>query len=80
MSREVRPFMGSFNGHAKGHDCKECTAARLASFRIWYAQQSQLPKMPDTTRTVFVRPHWRRQPNHLKKLPGFKKALIRAFL
>lgn len=77
---ELRPYTLGFNGHAKCCQCKPCTRDRVKSFKVWYSQQAKLPLMPDPTRTVFVRPHWRRQKGHLKKMPVFRKALIKEFL
>jgi hypothetical protein len=80
MQKEVRPFAVGFNGHAKSCECDPCVKARMKAFKAWFAAQSKLPPMPDRTRTVFVRPHWRKQPNHLSKQPRFRRALIREFL
>jgi hypothetical protein len=74
-----RPFAVGFNEHASICDCPKCTPLRLTAFKKWFEEQSKLPAMPSKDQTVFVRPHWRRQPNHLKKMPHFKKALISTF-
>lgn len=76
----LRSYQVGFNGHAKCCECVKCSNDRIHAFRVWFAQQSKLPDMPDRTRTVFVRPHWRKQPNHLRKMPVFKKMLMNGFL
>lgn len=74
-----RPYAAGFNGHAACCDCNLCAPMRAKAFKKWFKEQSKLPDMPDKTRTVFVRPHWRRQPNHLNRQPRYKRELIKMF-
>lgn len=78
--KTFRPWAAGFNGHARICDCDKCVKNRVKEFKKYYEEQARLPMMPDASRTVFVRPHWRRQPNHLKHQPAFRKALIKSFL
>lgn len=78
--RYKNPFAEGFNGHAKKCDCTDCTNIRVKVFVLWYrAVSAELPVMEDSSKTIFVRSHWRRGRNHLNKMPHFKRALIRTF-
>ncbi len=75
-----KPWAAGFNGHARSCECSKCIQSRVLAFKEYYKQNSKPVLMPDETKTVFVRPHWRRQKNHLKHYPKFKKALINSFI
>lgn len=77
---KTKPWALGFNGHARICDCVPCTGMRVAAFKKYYSESTKPPLMPDKERTVFVRAHWRKQPNHLTRFPRFKKALIKTFL
>lgn len=70
-----KPYSLGFNGHAKSCDCNACAKSRAKfTAEAWekngaYAE----PKTPDAT--VFVNSYFRRQSNHLKKLPNSRKAV-----
>lgn len=83
MFDNTKPYAAGFviKGipHANCCECVDCIPLRVAAFKKFYKEQSKLPLMPDKTRTVFVRPHWRRNPHHLAKMPKYRKALIKEF-
>lgn len=79
MSNSNKPFALGLNGHARACDCRSCVSDRLKMYKKWFKTASMVPEMPDATKTVFVRPHWRKQKNHLKRMPKFKKALFNTF-
>ncbi len=81
VAKETRPWASGFNGHAKSCECLPCTKQRVEAHRQYVKScMSKTLDMPDASKTVFVRPHWRRQKNHLKDFPVFRKALIRVYL
>lgn len=79
MDDGKRPYSVGFNGHAKCCDCEKCARARADQVNeLWRANGSYArPKTVDAT--IFVRSYFRRQPNHLKKMPNTRR-LMRAFV
>lgn len=63
-----------FFGHARRCDCRRCAQQRRMEF-IERATEAALPALPRLGQTVYVRPHFRKQPGHLKKLPHTLAAL-----
>lgn len=71
-----KPYGLGHHGHANICDCDMCARARVKfAMRQW---QDPVVPLPDPTRTVYVRAHWRAQPNHLKNYPNTLKQLKRA--
>jgi hypothetical protein len=70
-----------YNGHAKSCDCRTCGAYRQAAFAKQLKSIAQVAraapdavKLPTTVdQTVFVRAHYKRQPNHLRKYPQTRR-------
>ena len=77
---ESKPYALGFNGHAKKCDCPKCCVSRMREFKKYVRSTMRtMPVMTERTKTVFVRPHWRNQPNHLNKQPLFKRLIVREY-
>lgn len=84
---KARPYSVGFNGHAKSCDCKTCGESRRQVFAAQLKTVLQasraaptVVKLPTSAdQTVFVRAHYKRSPNHLRKYP-LAKRLFRAVL
>lgn len=71
-----RPYSLGYDGHAKACRCDACIKAWVAERRAAVKLPPRLPSGRDAT--VFVRGHFRRQPNHLRREPELRRAWRRA--
>lgn len=74
--KAARPYALGYNGHAKACRCGPCVQAWVAVRKAAVKLPPRRPASGDAT--VFVRGHFRRQPNHLRREPELRRAWRRA--
>lgn len=71
----MKPYGTGYNGHANKCDCSKCGKVRRAAFSRKLTQISKLAEWgvartpTSSDQTVFVRAHFKRAPNHLRRFP-----------
>lgn len=77
MDAERKPYAVGHNGHARCCDCDKCAVVRAERIsQLWEENgKAAIPKTLDST--VFVRSHFRRQPDHLKRFPTTRRMMRR---
>lgn len=77
---KARPYGVGFNGHARVCDCVRCANVRkrVLDRRLSVMQNlgNNVARMPTSAdQTVFVRAHFKRSPNHLRKYSRTRMAV-----
>ncbi len=78
-----RPFSAGFihDGipHAHSCDCHLCAESRAQALKELWKQNGSIAE-PKVGATVFVRSHFRRQHNHLNKMPHTRDVMAKTLL
>lgn len=77
-----RPYSLGHNGHAKKCDCTKCAKSKARAFKfkleVVTTLDERFARAPiSSDQTVFVRAHFKRSPNHLRRFPRARMLIRR---